>query len=252
MKKKHMLIEEPILTVLLFSSAAAAAAAIGVVPFVILGNVPILWLGGAYALASGMMLGVGYILMAEGLMGQAAVAPILGAVVGVAYTWWTHQFTGNQDVDIPINGPSDEASEYRMILLNGLHSASEGVAIGVAMTINLYLGMFTALALAIHNGAEAMALTWILTRRNIRVRHSSALCIFTNVPQVLLAVCTFAVVSAVPATLPWMIGFASGALVYLVLTELLPCSYENSNHTHVSLLVSFSAGGLVLLEGLLK
>lgn len=247
-----MLIDEPILTVLLFSTAAAAAAAIGVVPFFILGNVSTLWLGGAYALASGLMLGVGYILMAEGLMGQAAVAPVLGAVGGVGYTWWTHQFTGNQEVDIPIDGPSDEASEYRLILLNALHSASEGVAIGVAMTINIHLGVFTALALAIHNGAEAMALTWILNRRNVRLQHTSALCIFTNVPQVLLAVCTFAVVSAAPATLPWAIGFASGALVYLVLTELLPCSYENGSQTFVSLLVSFSAGGLVLLEGLLK
>ena len=71
-------------------------------------------------------------------------------------------------------------------------------------------------------------------------------------PQILLAVTTFSVVSAVPAALPWMIGFASGALVYLVLTELLPSSYQNGRHSHVSLLVSFSAGGVVLLEGLLK
>jgi ZIP family zinc transporter len=120
------------------------------------------------------------------------------------------------------------------------------------MTISLLLGAFTALALAIHNGAEAMALTWILNHRRVRLRHSAALCLFTNVPQVLLAVATFAVVSAAPAALPWTIGFASGALVYLVLTELLPSSYQNGRHTHVSLLVSFSAGGIVLLEGLLK
>jgi hypothetical protein len=36
------------------------------------------------------------------------------------------------------------------------------------------------------------------------------------------------------------------------LTELLPSSYQNGRHTQVSLLVSFSAGGIVLLEGLLK
>ncbi len=242
---------EPILTVLLFSTAAAATAPFGVIPFAILGTVPVPWLGGAFALASGFMLGVGYILMAQGLLGQEALAPILGAVLGVAYTWWTHRFSGNDDFDI-YGGPPDEIREYKALVLSGLHSASEGVAIGVAMTINLHLGVFTALALAIHNGAEGMALTWTLSRRNVRLAHSAALCFFTNVPQIMLAVTTFSVVSAAPAVLPWTIGFASGALVYLVLTELLPSSYQNGRHTHVSLLVSFSAGGVVLLEGLLK
>lgn len=241
---------EPILSVLLFSAAAAAAAPLGVIPFAILGRVPIPWLGGAFSLASGLMLGVGYILMAQGLLGEGALAPILGAVVGVGYTWWTHRFSGNEDFDY--NSPPDEVGEYKALVLGGLHSASEGVAIGVAMTINLHLGAFTALALAIHNGAEGMAMTWLLNRRNVRLSHSAALCFFTNVPQILLAVATFSVVSAAPAALPWTIGFASGALVYLVLTELLPSSYENGRHTHVSLLVSFSAGGVVLLEGLLK
>lgn len=243
---------EPILTVLLFSVAAAAAAPFGVIPYTILDKVPLPWLSGAYALASGFMLGVGYILMAHGLLGQEALPPILGAVVGVGYTWWTHRFSGIPDIEIQASGPPDEVKEFKIIVLSGLHSASEGVAIGVAMTINLHLGVFTALALAIHNGAEAMALTWVLNRRHVRLGHSAVLCIFTNVPQVLLAVSTFAVVSAAPAVLPWAIGFASGAMVYLVLTELLPSSYQYGRHTHVSLIVSFSAGGLVLLEGLLK
>ncbi len=243
---------EPILTVLLFSSAAAAVAPVGVIPFAILGRVPIPWLSGAYALASGFMLGVGYILMAEGLLDREALPPILGAVVGVGYTWWTHHFSGNEDVGISGGDSPDEVKEYKIIVLSSLHSASEGVAIGAAMTISLHLGVFTALALAIHNGAEAMALTWILNRRRVKLSHSAALCLFTNVPQILLAVGTFAVVSAAPSALPWTIGFASGALVYLVLTELLPSSYEIGRHTHVSLLVSLSAGGIVLLEGLLK
>ena len=66
------------------TAGAAAAAPLGVIPFMVLGSVPVPWLSGAYALASGFMLGVGYILMAKGLLGQEALPPILGAKPGGA------------------------------------------------------------------------------------------------------------------------------------------------------------------------
>ncbi|MDP6279278.1 MAG: hypothetical protein QF701_13835 [Nitrospinota bacterium] len=131
-----------------------------------------------------------------------------------------------------------------------MHSASEGVAIGAAMALSLRLGVFIALSLAVHNAAEAMALTWVLEKRKVSFAQAAGLGVFTNVPQMLLAIVSFAVISAASALLPWAAGFVAGAMAYLVLTELLPASYRGGDHTRIALLVSFSAGGMVLLEGL--
>ncbi|MDP6366316.1 MAG: hypothetical protein QF787_09220 [Nitrospinota bacterium] len=131
-----------------------------------------------------------------------------------------------------------------------MHSASEGVAIGAAMALSLRLGVFIALSLAVHNAAEAMALTWVLEKRKVSFAQAAGLGVFTNVPQMLLAIVSFAVISAASALLPWAAGFEAGAMAYLVLTELLPASYRGGDHTRIALLVSFSAGGMVLLEGL--
>ena len=200
-------------------------------------------------MASGLMLGAGYILMAAAL--DASTLPVvLGGVLGVVYTYWTHVYSGTKELD---TGPGETPSaDYaiKFILLNSLHSASEGVAIGVAMVLNLSLGIFMALALAVHNIAEAMVLTDVLRRGRMSYGEMAGMAIVTNVPQILLAIVAFAVIPAVPGSLPWAAGFAVGALVYLVMTELLPASYERAGHISIAFVVSFSTGGVVLLKGL--
>ena len=69
-----------------------------------------------------------------------------------------------------------------------------------------------------------------------------------RVPQTLLALVSFSVIPAVPRLLPWALGFAAGTLLYLVMTELLPASYERAGNTGIALVVSFSAGVVVFLK----
>ncbi|HJM43072.1 MAG TPA: ZIP family metal transporter, partial [Nitrospinota bacterium] len=78
---------EAVLTVVLFSSLAAGLAGLGALPFCCGASVPVRWVGWAYALASGLMLGAGYILMADGLE-RATLSVVLGGGLGVVYTYW--------------------------------------------------------------------------------------------------------------------------------------------------------------------
>ncbi len=239
-----------VVTVLAFSTFAAVSAAIGALPFHRHGRTPVAWMGLAYALASGLMLGAGYILMAEGLL-HATWRVILGAWLGVGYTYWTHAYSGTKELPAPQEPHADADYSVKFILLNTLHSASEGIAIGVAMAVDLRLGVFIALSLAVHNVAEAMVLTDILRSPRTTLVHCAGLSVITNIPQILLAVVVFVITAAVPGFLSWALGFASGALVYLVMTELLPFSYARAGRTTVAVLVGFSTGVVVLLSGFL-
>ena len=239
---------EAVLTVVLFSSLAAGLAGLGALPYCRGASVPVRWVGWAYALASGLMLGAGYVLMADGL-GRATLPVVLGGGLGVAYTYWTHAYTETKELETKPAEEYEPGYGAKFILLNALHSASEGVAIGVAMAVSLKLGIFMALALAVHNIAEAMVLIDFLRTRTMSLGECAGLCIVTNVPQILLAIVAFSVTPAVPGILPWALGFASGALVYLVMTELLPGSYERAGHTGIAFLVSFATGGVGLLKG---
>ena len=80
----------------------------------------------------------------------------------------------------------------------------------------------------------------------------AGLAIVTNVPQPLLAIVGFALAPALEGIFPGMLGFAAGALVYLVLTDLLPASYHRADDRLVAFLVSAAAGAVALLEAVLR
>jgi zinc transporter ZupT len=247
--------DEPVLLVLLISTSAAVFGALGALPFGLPRPPTGAMVGGAYALASGLMLGAGYLLLGRGL-DRATVAVVVGAVIGVGYTHWIQVYSGVRELEAnPDAGIAGEPARnnrvelgYKVLLQYALHSAAEGLAIGIAMVLDLRLGIFLGIALAVHNVAEAMALTAILRQRGVSVSDAVGLCVVAKSTQPLLALAAFALAPVMTGLLPAALGFAAGCLVFLVLTELLPASYRRASKLPVGLLVSLAAGAVVLLE----
>lgn len=239
---------EPTLAVLLYASLAAACAALGVVPLLGRRGVPGAWIGWASALAAGVMLGAAYMFTA--VEEARAVPAALGAALGIFFIAGTHSATGTSDLELTRRCAQGPTYGYRVVLVNTLHSASEGVAIGVAMAADLSFGIFTAFAMAVHNIPEATVLASVVRAGGVRLRQAAGLAVATNLSQPLLAVATYAVVSAAPSLLPWALGFATGALLNLVMVELLPESYREAGHTSIALVTSVAMALVVLLEGL--
>ncbi len=239
----------PVSTVLLYTTIAAAASALAAVPTALGRAVALPVLAAGYAVATGLMLGLSYLLMEHGI--EAAPLPlVLGALLGGLYTAWTHRYTGADDADtLPETAP-DPTAGYRLMIAFGLHAASEGVALGAAMVLDLRLGAALALAMALHNVCESLGLARLLAQRGVRAGDIALLSVFANVPQILLAVLAFSVTRELPALFPWLLGFAAGSLVFLTITELLPSAYRRAHRGWIAALVSTAAGGIVLLRAL--
>lgn len=235
------------LAVLLYSSIAASVAGLGTVPLAVHGRLPLAWIGWANALAAGLMFGAAYALTASGLDREPAQAAT-GAAFGVAFVFFTHAASGTEDLDLNRLDDASPAYGYQLLLVNTLHAASEGIAIGAAMAVRLDFGIFMALAIAVHNVAEATVFSSILTSRGVRLGQAAGLAVAANVNQVLLAVVTFAIVSAAPSVLPWALGFAAGALIYLVMAELLPECYREAGRVSIALVTIVAMGIVVLLS----
>ncbi len=245
----------PTLLILELSTAAALTSALGVLPLVGRRRLPTIWVGWGNALAAGMMLGAAYMLSAL----EASVPMVteirpelpeaIGAVLGICFIYWTHVAVGTAGVELNQAHAEDPLHGYRILMVNGLHSASEGMAMAVAMVIDLKFGVLVALALAVHNIPEATVLAAVLHGRGLSLRQIAGLAVATNVSQVLLAVAAYSVVIAAPATLPWVQGFAVGTLVQLVLIELLPESYREAGQTSIALVTVVALGVVVLLRG---
>lgn len=239
----------PTLAVLTYSGLAWLCAGLGAIPVAIRARLPISWLGWANAVAAGLMLGVAYVLIAAGLTRTPALGAA-GAALGIGFLFWTHGVAGTHDLDLDRLGDTAPDYGYQIVLVNTLHTAPEGIAIGVAMMLSPSLGVFSALAIAVHNVPEVAVLAAVLHSRGLTLARAVGAAAATRVSQVLFAVSTLAVASAAPVVLPWALGAAVGALLYLIMAELLPHCYRQAGHTSIALVTLLAMGMVVLLVGM--
>lgn len=242
---------EPVLLVLAYSVAATLLAAVGGVPLLTRDRVPVQWLGWSNAAAAGTMLGAAYLLAASGISGRA-LALGAGALLGIGFVWWTHAVSGTGDLDLNVQGGSPAGYGSDVLLVSALHSGAEGVAIGAAMAADAVLGVWVAAAIGLHNIPEATLLASVFRSRGEPAARATLLAIVGNSPIVPLAVSTFAVVDAAPVALPWALGFASGALIYLVTVDLLPESYRQAGATSIAMITLLAMGLVATVRGVLQ
>lgn len=236
------------LTVLLYASVAALSAIPGGLVRWSTADGRDHWIGWAHALAAGGMLGAAFVLT---VVPSAPLGVAAGGVLGVAFIAATHALTRLDTLDLSRPDRADPTAARRLVTVHALHASSEGVAIGVAMAANLSLGVFMALAIAVHNVPEAALLSGATLRRGKGRLGAVGLVVLSNGGQPLLAVATWLLVTALPASLSLTLGFATGALLTLVMTELLPASYREAGPTSIALVASVALGLVVLLGGVL-
>jgi zinc transporter ZupT len=239
------------LAVTLAALGTALATGLGAVPFLFFRRPDRRWLGLANALASGFMIGASVGLALEGARyGTERMA--LGAAAGAAFMLATGRFLGRgRDRELHL-GALRGADALRALLIVGVmtvHSFSEGVGVGVAFGAGETLGVFIAIAIAVHNVPEGLAISLVLVPRGMRLRTAAAWSVFPSLPQPLMAVPAFLFVESFSGFLPVGLGFAAGAMLWLVVSDLLPEAVATTRARTVAL--ASGASALAMLAFLL-
>jgi zinc transporter ZupT len=232
------------LTVLLYGLITALATGLGALPFAFLRTVSSRAVASANAVAGGLMLGASFGLVAEGT-GYGAWQTLVGALLGVVFILGTQRLLGDREV--PIGG----ADARRMVLIVAVmtvHSFAEGVAVGVSFGGGPTLAFVITLAIAVHNIPEGLAISAVLRPRGVSVARCAAWSVFSSLPQPLMAVPAFLFVETFRVALPYGLGFAAGAMVFMVLEELLPEAYDRARRPVVALQVSVTLVAMVLFQ----
>lgn len=233
-------------TVLLAALGATLAAGLGALPLVGRPKPPLAWLGWANALAAGTMLGAAYLLL------EASTRPLpaaLGALAGIFMVVVASRARDQGALDLNRLDLAGPLYGYRVFLRGSLHAACEGVALGAAFALELRFGLFLAIALAVHNIAEATVLAAVLRAQGLSLPRAAAVAGVARAPQAVLAVAAYSLVASAPAVLPWLAGVGVGALLQLLLVDPLPAAYHQAGRARIALVAAVALAAVVLLSG---
>jgi len=209
-------------TVLLAALATALATGLGALPFAFVPGMSRYWLGISNAIAGGVMLAASVSLLREG-SGYSGARAAVGAVLGVVFIIVVRRFLHDHDeVKVGRLRGADARKAVMIVVIMTAHSFTEGVGVGVSYGGGEALGAFITVAIAVHNIPEGLAISLVLIPRGVRVWSAAGWSVFSSLPQPLMAVPAFLFVEAFAGVLPAGLGFAAGAMVWMVVAELAP------------------------------
>jgi len=104
-----------------------------------------------------------------------------------------------------------------------LHNMPEGMSVGVAFASgSLVLGLEVAIAIGIQNIPEGFAVAAPLTTTKFSRKKAFAFSVLSGSVEPINAIIAYLIVSAVKDLLPYFFGFCAGAMLFVVLNEMIP------------------------------
>ena len=155
------------------------------------------------------------------------------------------------DSDQPEGLPSHWKRTTMIVLTVTLHNIPEGMAVGLSFTVAARDGgaLAGAVALAIgmglQNFPEGAAVSLPMRSQGVSAGKAFACGAASGVVEPIFGLLTVLVAGSVSGLMPWILSFAAGAMIYVVVEELIPEAHLGE-HSHAGT-VSVMAGFLVMM-----
>lgn len=238
-----MLLETSLLTVFLAALITALATGLGAIPLAVVRQLSPRWMSLGAAVAAGLMLAASHSLVVEGVP-EGAWLVLVGMATGLVLVVLADRWIDRADA--PDVGDLKGADARKALLIVGVmtaHSFAEGVGVGVAFGGGQELGAFITVAIAVHNIPEGLAIALVLVPRGVPVWQAAWWAVFSSLPQPLMAIPAYLFVTTFEPFLPIGLGLAAGAMIWMVLAEMLPDAQRHlsSRAVGVSVVLAFMA-----------
>jgi zinc transporter, ZIP family len=242
-----------VVSVALFALLTAVTTGLGALPFAFAKHPTRRWIGASNAVAAGLMLAASFGLMYEGV-NHGVFRTLAGALFGLAFIVAARRFL-RQDEHPAIFAGMGGLDARKALLIVGVmtvHSFTEGIGIGVSFGGGEALGVFISLALAVHNIPEGLAISLVLVPRGVSWIRAAWWSVFSSLPQPLMAVPAFLFVGMFRELLPYGLGFAAGAMIWMVFSELVPDALEETSANLVAVVITVSVLSMVAFQVLIR
>ncbi|MCR5255140.1 MAG: ZIP family metal transporter [Acetatifactor sp.] len=186
----------------------------------------------------------------EGLGKLAFMPAVVGFALGMMFLLLLDTVTPHMHIDESVEGPRSKLKKTTMMVLAvTLHNIPEGMAVGV-----LYAGWISksagitvtgafalALGIAIQNFPEGAIISMPLHSQGVSKQKSCLYGILSGIVEPVAGFVTILLSSFIIPILPYLLSFAAGAMMYVVVEELVPDLAEgkHTNWGTLSFMIGF-------------
>lgn len=198
--------------------------------------------------ASGVMVAASFWSLLQPALEQAGTGVIdslpvlIGLLLGMCFILALDTFIPHQHIDEKhAEGPrSSLPRSTKLILAVALHNIPEGLAVGVVFagmnSGNTSLTMAGAFALsigmAIQNIPEGAIISMPLHNEGKSRKKAFLMGALSGLVEPVAAICTIVFLENVSSAMPMLLAFAAGAMLYVVVEELIPAS-QSGKHSNI-------------------
>ena len=188
-------------------------------------------------------------------MGKLSFIPAaVGFLVGIGFLLLLDNITPHMHMDQQTEGPKSNLKRTtKLILAVTLHNIPEGMAVGV-----VYAGCMTgeasvsaagalalALGIALQNFPEGAIVSMPLRAAGMPKGKTFLYGVLSGAVEPVASLITIAAASAVASILPYTLSFAAGAMMYVVVEELIP-EMSEGEHSNVGT-IAFALGFVLMM-----
>lgn len=184
----------------------------------------------------------------------AFIPAAVGFALGILFLLSLDKIIPHMHLDNEVEGVSSKLKKTTMLILAvTLHNIPEGMAVGVVfagfMTGNTDITFLGALSLsigiAIQNFPEGAIISMPLKNEGISKTKSFIYGTLSGIVEPIAAFLTILLSSVIVPLLPYLLSFAAGAMIYVVVEELIPEANEGE-HSNIAT-IGFAVGFLIMM-----
>ncbi|MBO9998315.1 MAG: ZIP family metal transporter [Cyanobacteria bacterium SID2] len=155
----------------------------------------------------------------------SALIMVCGIVVGGAALWLMHNHFPHEHFFKGPEGPSFQNFQriWLFVMAITLHNFPEGLAVGVGFGgENVTNGLALALGIGVQNMPEGLVVALGLRELNYSIGFAFGIALLTGLVEPLGGLIGAGIVSVAQAFLPWAMAFAAGAMLFVIVDEIIP------------------------------
>lgn len=185
--------------------------------------------------------------------GAARVVPVtVGFFLGILFLLCLDRFTPHQHIDSNVpEGPRSSLSKTsKLALAVTIHNIPEGIAVGIALSgaiddsavMSMSGALALAIGIAIQNFPEGAIVSMPMRELGNSRKKSFTIGALSGLVEPVASILTILIASLVLPVFPYMLAFGAGAMMYVVVEELIPetAQGEHSNLGTIGFAVGFA------------